>query len=119
MAGDSIDVMKIVEIAEEAGRRILEIYGLEDFQVETKDDDSPLTAADRESNAIITTLLRELPTDIPILSEEDTEKPFSERRGWKSFWLVDPVRGSALHPHRPSVHSLGVDPVLGDPVGRH
>ena len=41
-----------VELAEEAGRAILEVYGT-DFEVEEKDDQSPLTKADLAANDLI------------------------------------------------------------------
>ncbi|KKL10336.1 hypothetical protein LCGC14_2556840, partial [marine sediment metagenome] len=40
----------LVEVAREAGRAILDVYGADDFNVEYKDDDSPLTEADRRSH---------------------------------------------------------------------
>ncbi|HET7361576.1 MAG TPA: 3'(2'),5'-bisphosphate nucleotidase CysQ, partial [Salinimicrobium sp.] len=51
-----------------AGKRIMEIYDNEDFEVEAKGDNSPLTKADLASHEIIMEYLKE--TDIPVLSEE-------------------------------------------------
>jgi 3'(2'), 5'-bisphosphate nucleotidase len=44
---------QVLPIAQKAGALILEIYGKEDFQVEQKDDDSPVTIADKTSNDFI------------------------------------------------------------------
>ena len=59
----------IQEIARLAGREILEVYDT-DFGVETKDDDSPLTEADRRANDVIVAELRRRFPEIPIISEE-------------------------------------------------
>ena len=75
-----------------AGKAILEVYGSNDFQVETKSDNSPLTLADRNAHNVIVNFLKE--TNIPILSEEGKSIPFEERKNWKQFWLVDPLDGT-------------------------
>lgn len=89
-----IDQNKIIEIAREAGAAILEIYNSDDFQVEIKDDNSPLTKADKASNDIIVEALKEIYPEIPILSEEGKEINFEERKNWKRFWLIDPLDGT-------------------------
>jgi len=66
----------------------------QDFAVEHKDDDSPLTQADLASHRIIVEGLRRLAPDIPVLSEEDADIPWSVRRGWTRHWLVDPLDGT-------------------------
>lgn len=81
-----------IEAAVLAGEKIMEIYGLDDFQVEEKADNSPLTIADRKANDIIISLLSK--TEIPVLSEEDKEIPFQSRKDRKLFWLVDPLDGT-------------------------
>ena len=63
-----LDAVKI--IAEEAGQAILNIYQQDDFEVQTKLDESPLTRADLASHHIITKALKKLTPEIPILSEE-------------------------------------------------
>lgn len=75
-----------------AGRAILNVYGTEDFGVELKADNSPLTIADKRSHQIIADDLET--TGIPILSEEGRDIPFTERKHWKRFWLVDPLDGT-------------------------
>ena len=75
-----------------AGEAILKVYGEEDFGIETKADETPLTRADREAHRIIREALEE--TGIPLLSEEGRNIPYEERRDWKQFWLVDPLDGT-------------------------
>ncbi len=85
--------MAVVDIARQAGDEILKIYGT-DFTVETKSDDSPLTAADRAAHLHILAELTRLTPDIPVWSEESATIEFSERSGWAQFWLVDPLDGT-------------------------
>lgn len=88
-----IDIKDIVQIAQDAGDAIMETYQ-KDFTVEYKDDKSPLTEADRKSNEIIcNTLLKKYP-DIPILSEENKEIAYEDRKDWEYFWLIDPIDGT-------------------------
>lgn len=75
----------------EAGLRTLDFYGKE-IEIHTKEDNSPLTQADLESNRIIISYLSK--TDYPILSEEIENSAYEERRNWKVFWLVDPIDGT-------------------------
>lgn len=84
----------LVEIAREAGRAILDVYGTDDFNVEYKDDDSPLTEADRRSHEIIATRLKELTPDVPVISEEGSGVPYEQRKDWEIFYLVDPLDGT-------------------------
>ena len=81
-----------------AGKAILEVYGQDDFQTQTKDDSSPLTAADLASHNVIVEgleeLNQELGLDIPILSEESKTIPYDTRKNWSLFWLIDPLDGT-------------------------
>lgn len=91
----SIDMaLKIVEIAEEAGRAIMQVYESADLGVTYKDDKSPLTEADKQSHAIIAAALARLTPDIPVLSEEGKDIPCETRRDWQRFYLVDPLDGT-------------------------
>lgn len=78
--------------AKEAGRAVMKVYESEDFEVEQKADQSPLTRADRAAHEVIMTHLEH--TGIPVLSEEGRHMSFDERRDWESLWIVDPVDGT-------------------------
>lgn len=78
----------------DAGAAILEVYGEEDFGVEAKSDDSPLTRADLAAHHIIVDSLSLGAPEIPILSEESDDIPFTERRSWDRYFLVDPLDGT-------------------------
>ena len=80
------------EAALEAGKVIMQIYGRMDLEVEYKADFSPLTAADKAAHDCIKSKLAV--TGIPVLSEEGTRIPYPERKGWKTFWLIDPLDGT-------------------------
>jgi 3'(2'), 5'-bisphosphate nucleotidase len=89
-----IVINDIIEIAKKAGEKILTIYNSSDFEIEIKDDNSPLTKADKASHNIIASELETLYPDIPVLSEEGKEIPFEQRKKWNSFWLIDPLDGT-------------------------
>ena len=90
---DQIDIQDIVKIAKDAGKAIMKIYN-QDFDVEYKTDNTPLTIADRKANEIIVTALNLLPVNsflqqnIPILSEEGRSIPYDERKNWEYFSLM-------------------------------
>lgn len=90
---EKIKLVDLARIVIEAGKEILNVYH-SDFEVESKDDQSPLTLADKHSHRVITSQLRELYPDIPILSEEGQDQPYAKRRNWDVFWLVDPLDGT-------------------------
>ncbi len=81
-----------INAAVEAGKRIMEIYNHEDFDVDFKSDNSPLTKADIASHEMIVERLST--SGIPILSEEGKAIPYEERRLWDHLWIVDPIDGT-------------------------
>ena len=83
-----LDNVKI--IAEEAGQAILKIYQQDNFEVQIKSDQSPLTKADLASHHIITKALKKLTPEIPILSEEGEKL----EDNIETFWCVDPLDGT-------------------------
>ena len=80
-----------IKSAVEAGAAILDVYE-EEVDVALKEDKSPLTAADLASNRVINAWLKE--TGIPLISEENRQLPWEERRQWKRCWIVDPLDGT-------------------------
>lgn len=84
---------QVVELCHRAGEAILEVYRRDDFGLTRKPDDSPLTAADLAANEILTSGLRRL-LDLPVLSEESAIPPYSVRRCWPCYWLIDPLDGT-------------------------
>ena len=88
-----INIQDIVTISKEAGNAIMQIYN-QDFEVEYKEDSSPLTLADKKANDIIEDGLNQLSVNIPILSEEGKNISYEDRKHWEYFWLVDPLDGT-------------------------
>ena len=87
--------LEVGEIARRAGAAILDIYeNEEDFGVEHKADDSPLTRADKASNDVINAGLEVLSFQAPIVSEENREVPYETRKDYDHYWLVDPLDGT-------------------------
>lgn len=84
---------QVISIAEQASESILKIYNTE-FDVTSKDDNTPLTEADMAAHHTIVDGLSKLTPDIPILSEESNGAPFEIRRQWQRYWLVDPLDGT-------------------------
>jgi len=116
---DPVTLLESVkQIAAEAGGRILTVYNTA-FGVDTKADNSPLTAADLASHQAISAGLERLTPDIPVLSEESAARPFAERAKWALFWLVDPLDGTKEFIKRNGEFTVNIalihnhEPVLG------
>jgi 3'(2'), 5'-bisphosphate nucleotidase len=84
------EIQSICEIAEAAGREVMDVYARE-FEAELKSDGSPLTQADLRSDRVIRDRLQAAFTDIPIMSEESTCAPSGVPQ---TFFLVDPLDGT-------------------------
>ncbi|BDS13564.1 3'(2'),5'-bisphosphate nucleotidase CysQ [Aureispira anguillae] len=88
-------IPELCQIATDAGLAILDIYkNCEGIEIIKKADDSPLTAADQASNAVICAGLEQLPIQYPIISEENKAVPFEVRKNYDYYWLVDPLDGT-------------------------
>lgn len=90
----NVDLEKLIEIAANAGREILDEYNNQDPGIQYKKDESPLTKADLRSNDVIMKGLKELSVDFPIVSEETIDYSSEERMSFDTFWLVDPLDGT-------------------------
>jgi len=90
---DKIELEDIVFIAKDAGEAIMQIYN-RDFNIEYKDDKSPLTEADLKANDIICSNLTRLYPNIPIMSEENKQVAYDNRKKWDYYWCIDPIDGT-------------------------
>jgi 3'(2'), 5'-bisphosphate nucleotidase len=81
---------KVTKAVLEAGKAVLDVYGT-DFSVVSKEDSSPLTEADRRSHEILSSVLK---VHYPVLSEESDTIPYSTRKNWSTYWLIDPLDGT-------------------------
>lgn len=83
----------VIKLARLAGEVILP-YWRANVTVESKADDSPVTAADIAAHQLLAEGLLALAPDIHVLSEEDADIAISERATWERWWLVDPLDGT-------------------------
>lgn len=84
-------------IAIDAGEVILDHYeGLEPVKVDTKPDQSPVTAADRDAENFIKAALKDVCPSVPMVGEETVDlndaDTIEDKAGY--FWLVDPLDGT-------------------------
>ncbi len=87
-------VKQVRELAVVAGREIMEVYN-SDFTVDTKDDASPVTEADRRAEVLITQAIRKDITDaFPIVGEEAVSEGIIPDVAGQPFWLLDPLDGT-------------------------
>jgi 3'(2'), 5'-bisphosphate nucleotidase len=77
----------------DAGRAIMEIYA-GDFDVALKNDNSPVTQADKAAEAVILAALCKATPDIPIVAEEEVSEGRTPDRLGHRFYLVDPLDGT-------------------------
>lgn len=100
-----------------AGKAILEVYKNEKIEAELKDDNSPLTLADKNAHLEIIKILEN--TNIPVLSEEGRHISFEERKNWEYLWIVDPLDGTKEFINRNGDFTVNIaliknqEPVLG------
>ena len=85
----------VAKIAKKAGDAILNVYNeKDDFEIQLKSDDSPLTIADNAANKVICEGLEQLEVQFPIISEENKAIDYSVRKDYEYYWLVDPLDGT-------------------------
>ena len=77
-----LDLLKILNTAIDAGKEIQKVYK-KSFNVEIKDDNSPITEADIKSNNLILNRLKSFNPNVPILSEESLIE-------WKERNFINP-----------------------------
>jgi len=91
-------INNVLLVAQQAAQAILAIYAKpECWNIQTKGDDSPLTAADQAAHAVIAQGLLSLPKpwgELPLLSEESSTEELSQRLSWPACWMVDPLDGT-------------------------
>lgn len=81
-------------------------------EVETKDDSSPVTQADRESEAILLDGLWQAARGIPVIAEESMALGEAPARG-TTFFLVDPLDGTREFVNRRAEFTINIGLVVG------
>ncbi|MFK5892697.1 MAG: 3'(2'),5'-bisphosphate nucleotidase CysQ [Pseudomonadota bacterium] len=84
---------QVLELVKRAGKKILEVAE-QCIDIDCKIDNTPVTNADLAANELIVSELSHLDSKFPVLSEESTKIPFSQRKLWNTYWLVDPLDGT-------------------------
>ena len=88
-------------------------------EVREKDNRTPVTLADEVAHEILVEGLRQIDPGTPVISEEAEAASFDSRRGWRRFWLVDPLDGTKEFIKRRAEFTVNValiengEPVLG------
>lgn len=94
----------------EAGDKIMEIYGGDDFDIKSKSDDSPVTAADEAADKIISDGLRAEFPDVLLITEEQADTHSSTG---DTFLIVDPLDGTKEFIHRRGDFTVNIALVEG------
>ncbi len=114
---DDQSFLGLCNIAIEAGLIINKHYKTK-IDISFKEDQSPLTAADLDSNQHITKSLLKTYPDIPILSEESFIG-WNLRKDWTTYWLIDPLDGTKEFINQRAEFTVNIaliennEPVLG------
>ena len=100
----------IRRLAIEAGNRIMEIYGADDFDVKVKSDASPVTEADEAADALISAGLRAAFPDVMLVTEEQAS---THGTSGDTFLIVDPLDGTKEFIHRRGDFTVNIALVEG------
>ena len=110
-------LQQLVPIVRAAGELVMAVYAT-DFDVVSKDDASPVTAADQQAEDLITEALMRLAPGIPVIGEEAVSGGAVPAIG-ERFWLVDPLDGTKEFINRNGEFTVNIalvedgQPVLG------
>jgi histidinol-phosphatase len=92
MSAESVDLDRALELAREAAARAGAIamrHFRQPLEIETKEDDSPVTVADRECERVIREMIESAFPDHAIYGEE-----FGRSGDHRCLWLIDPIDGT-------------------------
>ncbi|WP_370399592.1 3'(2'),5'-bisphosphate nucleotidase CysQ [Sulfitobacter sp. JB4-11] len=103
-----VQVMRRLSL--EAGDKIMEIYGRDDFEVTSKSDNSPVTAADKAADKIISDGLRVAFPDVMLVTEEQAATHSAQG---DTFLIVDPLDGTKEFIHRRGDFTVNIALVEG------
>jgi|TARA_B110000211_G_scaffold231900_1_gene294449 3'(2'), 5'-bisphosphate nucleotidase len=81
----------LIETFNIAGQESIDLYK-KGLKIEIKEDNSPVSNGDLRVNDLITKKIKELTSNIPIISEETVD--LKVKNTAKIFWLIDPIDGT-------------------------
>ena len=82
---------KLIETFNNAANESMLLYQ-QGLKINIKEDKSPVTNGDLKVNEIITSKIKQLTKNIPIISEETVDLKVKNKE--KIFWLIDPIDGT-------------------------
>ena len=91
LSSDSLAQLK--KLVVDAGAAILEIYHSDDFYIELKSNNSPVTKADLAAHNVLIEGLSAITPDMPVVSEEDDSSLVIPKDN-QLYWLIDPLDGT-------------------------
>ncbi len=86
---------ELLGVVHEAAKAVMDVYNSRSAVVETKADNSPVTQADITSHHILTSGIKRLFPNIPIVSEEGDLQENRRTVKQQQFWLIDPLDGTS------------------------
>jgi 3'(2'), 5'-bisphosphate nucleotidase len=108
-----VDLPAIERLARRAGEVVMTIYAT-NFAVQGKADDSPVTLADQQAEAMILAGLRALTPDIPVVAEEAVAAGQAPVLApGERFWLVDPLDGTREFVARNGEFTVNIALIVG------
>lgn len=111
-----LEEMKAAAIG--AGKEILSVFNQDQslWEMQTKDDDSPVTKADLLSNTYLQKTLNAKFPFIKYISEENQLPSYEERQQYEYYFLIDPLDGTAAFVKRGNSFSVNIALVHKDIV---
>ena len=114
MRPDLIKILPdLLDATRRAGGAIMEVYA-SDFEVITKDDQSPVTLADKKSENIIKSAIISLCPDIPFVGEEGVEDGDIPKIDGRGFFIVDPLDGTKEFVRRNGAFTVNIGFIDGN-----
>lgn len=98
---------KVIELSKNAGKIILQVAE-QKVEIQSKDDNTPVTNADLAANYLIISQLSKFKVKFPVLSEESDKMEFCDRKHWQTFWLVDPLDGTQEFINKNGEYSINI-----------
>ena len=83
--------LSLIETFNKAGKLALDLR-LKGLKKEIKSDNTPVSNGDLEVNKLLSSKIKEITPNIPIVSEENSEH--KNDKDLKNFWLIDPIDGT-------------------------
>jgi 3'(2'), 5'-bisphosphate nucleotidase len=91
---NSSQITTLIGYLRQASDILLSHYRNPQLSITTKEDQSPVTAADMASHRFLAGALERDFPGIPLISEEASNPDYSIRKNWEYAWILDPLDGT-------------------------